>query len=112
VAAASELGPEPIARQVILSRSRGWIGELAAADGRVELTVLVARSASGAVSAVNAASADGCAVEMSGDRLEDCDGRTWTVEGEPIDADRPLERFPARIDGTSVVVDLTRTVAD
>lgn len=114
VGAASELGAEPLRRDVILSRSYGWAGEVDAGDGRVQLTVLVTRPPSGAATAVNAASRAGgdCAVEQSGDRLTDCDGRTWTLDGRPIEADRPLERFPVTVDGGSVVVDLTRSVGD
>ena len=115
VASASELdAEEPIRRDVILSRSYGWAGELDAGDGRVQLTLLLARSPTGAVTAVNGASPPGagCPVERAGDRLADCDGRTWTLDGLPIDAEAPLERFPAIVDGASVAVDLTRTLGD
>jgi hypothetical protein len=111
VAAVGDLGVAPVSRPVILTESRGWAGEVDAGDGRVQLTLLVATTPTGAVSAVNAASRDGgCAVEVAGDRLADCDGRTWTFDGAPIDADEPLERFPTALDGSAVVVDLTRTV--
>ncbi len=115
VAAASELEAIPIRRDVILSRSRGWAGELDAGDGRVQLAILVAPSTLGGIAAVNAASParDECGVEVAGDRLTDCEGRTWTFEGVPINAgDPPLQRFPAEVEGGSVVVDLTRTVGD
>lgn len=113
VAAAAELGDAPILRDVVLSRSRGWAGEVDAGDGRVQLTLVVARSALGAVAAVNAASPgrEGCGVAVAGDRLEDCDGRTWTFDGAPIDAaDPPLERFPVIDEGGTLVVDMTRLV--
>lgn len=115
VAAASELELTPIRRDVILSRSRGWAGEIDAGDGRVQLALLVGPSTLGGIAAVNASSPAraGCGVEVAGDRLTDCEGRTWTFEGVPIDAgDPPLQRFPAEVDGGSVVVDLTRTVGD
>jgi hypothetical protein len=113
VAAAGDLASPPVSRTVILTESRGWAGEVDAGDGRVQLTLLVGTTPAGAPSAVNAASADGeCAVEVAGDRLTDCEGRTWTFDGAPIDADAPLERFPTTIDGSAVVVDLTRTVDD
>jgi hypothetical protein len=115
VAAASELGDAPIRRDVILSRSRGWAGEVDAGDGRVQLTILISPSALGGVAAVNAASParEGCAVEVAGDRLEDCDGRTWTFDGVPIDAaDPPLERFAVAEDGGALVVDMTRLAED
>ena len=113
VAAVSELSDAPIRRDVVLSRSHGWAGETDAGDGRVQLTLLMSPSALGGVSAVNAASPgrEGCAVEIAGDRLEDCDGRTWTFDGTPIDAaDPPLERFPVIDEGGTLVVDLTRLV--
>lgn len=114
VAALAEVGDEPIRREVVLRRSYGWAGEVGAGDGRVQLTLLIARSPSGAVTAVNAASSagGGCPVENLADRLTDCDGRTWTFEGVAIDAGDPLERFPVTIDGGSVIVDLTRRVGE
>lgn len=113
VAAASELGDLPIRRDVILSRSHDWAGEVDAGDGRVQLTILLSPSALGGVAAVNAASPDrdGCPVQVAGDRLADCDGRTWTFEGLPIDATAPpLERFRVTDDGGTLVVDMTRLV--
>lgn len=115
VAAATEVGATPIRREVILSRSRGWAGEIDAGDGRVQLAILIGPSTLGGVAAVNAASPvrEGCAVEVAGDRLTDCDGHSWTFDGLPIDGtDPPLERFPVEVDGGSVVVDLTRTMED
>lgn len=115
VAAATDIGAVPSAQTVVLTRGRGWAGELDAGDGRAQLTLLLSTTPAGAVAAVNAASVagDGCAVGVHGDRLADCDGRTWTFDGAPIDgAGAPLERFPTHIDGGSVVVDLTRTVDD
>jgi len=115
VAAVSELGEAPIRRDVILSRSHGWGGETDAGDGRVQVTLLISPSALGGASAVNAASPgrEGCDVEVAGDRLADCDGRTWTFEGLPIDAADPqLERFPVIDDGGTLVVDMTRLVED
>jgi hypothetical protein len=114
VAAVSDVGDVPIARPVVLGRSRGWAGEVDAGDGRAQLTLLVVAPPAGGVAAVNAASPDagGCAVEVRGDRLVDCQGGTWTFDGSPIDAATALERFPTRIDGDAVIVDLTRTVGD
>jgi hypothetical protein len=115
VAAASQLGDLPIRRDVILSRSHGWAGEIDAGDGRVQLTILISPSALGGVAAVNAASPDreGCLVQVAGDRLEDCEGRTWTFDGLPIDtAGQPLERFGVTEDGGALVVDMTRLVED
>ncbi|MGZ8475213.1 MAG: hypothetical protein ACXWWQ_03175 [Candidatus Limnocylindria bacterium] len=115
VGAVSELGEAPMRRDVILARSHGWSGEVDAGDGRVQHTLLISPSALGAVAAVNAASPgrEECPVEVAGDRLEDCDGRTWTFDGAPIDAaDPPLERFPVIDEGGTLVVDMTRLVDD
>jgi hypothetical protein len=115
VGTATELEPVPVRHDVVLTRSYGWAGELPAGDGRAQLAVLVSAATPTAPTAVNAWSpgADGCAVEVRGDRLADCRGRTWTFDGAPIDAgDTALERFPVTLDGGSVVVDLTRTLGD
>ncbi len=115
VAAASELEDVPISRPVVLSRSRGWAGETDLGDGLVQHTLLVSRASLGAVAAVNAASPDreGCPVSVAGDRLADCEGRTWTFDGLPIDAaGPPLQRFPVTDDAGALVVDMTRTVED
>jgi hypothetical protein len=98
--------------EVVLSGSYGWDGERAAGDGRTQLGVIVGPTQSG-LAAVNAASpvAEDCPVEVEPDRLTDCDGRSWTFAGFPIDsADPPLERFPVTVDGGSVFVDFTRTI--
>jgi hypothetical protein len=115
VAGASEVNAGPIRRDIILARPRGWSGERDAGDGRVQVAVIVAPSSIGGIAAVNAASPgrDGCPVEIAGDRLIDCDDRSWTFEGFPIDpADPPLERIPVEIDAGSVVLDMTRQVEE
>jgi hypothetical protein len=95
----------------VLARSHGLDGELDVGDGRVQVAVIVAASDFGGVSAVNATSPgqDGCVVEIGADRLVDCEGRTWTYQGSPIDsADPPLQRFPVDVQGGAVVVDFTK----
>lgn len=111
VAAVADLAEAPIARDVLLSRSYGWSGEMDAGDGRVQVRVMVARTVRGTIVAVNAASPGrvDCGVEVAADRLRDCDGRTWTFEGLPIDAGTPLERFPVEERGGAIVVDFTRS---
>lgn len=113
VATLAELGDGPIAREQLLTRSYGHHGERDAGDGRVQLTLILAESAFGGVSAVNGASpvqAD-CPLEIGPDRLVDCTDRAWTYDGLPIDPnDPPLDRFPVEVEGSSIVVDLTRTV--
>lgn len=113
VGTVNELGDGPAAHEVVLSRAYGWAGERDAGDNRVQLTVIVAPSVSGGPAAVAAASplSDDCAVEIAGDRLTDCEGRAWTVEGLPLDsAHPPLDRFPVTVDSGSVVVDFTRSL--
>ncbi|HEX7172934.1 MAG TPA: hypothetical protein VF365_10045 [Candidatus Limnocylindria bacterium] len=101
----------PIRSVQLLSRSYGYDGELDAGDGRVEVTVIASATDFGGVTVVNAASPnrENCPVGLGADRLVDCDGRTWTYEGLPIDsADPPLQRFPATIEDGAIVVDFTR----
>jgi hypothetical protein len=102
----------PFHRDQLLARSYGHDGEVDAGDGRVQIGVVVAPSTFGGVSVVNAASPiqEDCPVSIEGDRLADCDGRTWTFDGLPIDsADPPLERFDASVTDGAIVVDFTRT---
>jgi hypothetical protein len=109
----AEAAAEPIRRVQLLSRSYGYDGELDAGDGRVEIAVIATATQSGGVTVVNAASPDrdDCAVEVGADRLVDCEGRTWTYEGLPIDsADPPLQRFPATVEDGAIVVDFTRSL--
>jgi hypothetical protein len=99
---------------VVLGRSYGWDGERDAGDGRVQLALIVGPTSTG-LAAVNGASpvTDDCPVEIDVDRLVDCDGRTWTFAGDPIDAaDPPLERFAYRIENGTVFVDFTRTIGE
>jgi hypothetical protein len=54
---------------------------------------------------------EACPVEIGADRLTDCEGREWTLEGLPLDpADPPLDRFPTVLEAGNVVVDFTRTL--
>lgn len=115
VATAAEAAGGPMRRDVILGRSYGHDGELDAGDGRVQLGLIIGPGAAGGVAVINAASpvADDCPVEIGADRLTDCDGRSWTFDGVPLDsADPPLQRFPATVDDGAVVADLTMTVDD
>lgn len=109
----SEAQAGPVRREQLLARAYGHDGELDAGDGRVQISVVVAPSTVGGISVVNAASpvADDCPVDIAGDRLADCDGRTWTYDGLPIDSnDPPLERFVATVEDGAIVVDFTQTV--
>jgi hypothetical protein len=115
VATLTELGTSPIERDQLLSRSYGHDGETDAGDGRVQVSLVVAPSGFGAATVVNASSpvAEDCPVAIGDDRLVDCDGRTWTFQGLPIDsADPPLERFPVQIEDGAIIADLTETVEE
>lgn len=101
----------PIRRDLVLSRSYGLDGEHEVDDGRVQVAVIAVANAAAGVTVVNAASPgrEDCPVEVARDRLADCEDRTWTYEGLPIDpADPPLQRFPATIEEGAIVVDFTR----
>jgi hypothetical protein len=77
------------------------------------MSVIVSPGTLGGLAAVAAASpvADHCPLEISADRLTDCDGRQWTLDGLPLDpADPPLDRFPITVDDGTVVVDLTQAL--
>ncbi len=113
VATAAQAAAGPMRRDVILSRSYGHDGELDAGDGRVQLGLVIGPGAAGGVAVLNAASpvAANCPVEIGADRLTDCDGRSWSFDGIPLDAaDPPLQRFTARVVDASVVADLTMAV--
>jgi len=115
VATAAEVAGGPIRRDLILSRSRGWSGERDAGDGRVQVAVIVTQTTTDGTIAVNAASpgrAD-CPVEISPDRLTDCDGRAWTFAGIPIDTgDPPLERIATDVTSGSVVLDMSAPLTE
>ena len=114
VATATELAGGPVVRDVVLTRAYGWPGEREADEGRVQLRVVVAPIRFGGVAAMAAASPDDvdCAVDVADARVSDCEGSSWTLEGQPIDpADGPpLHRFPVEVVAGSVTVDFTRTL--
>jgi len=103
----------PARHDVILSRSYGWDGEQDAGEGHVQMSVIVSPATFGGLAAVAGASPvdEECPLEIGADRLTDCDGRQWTLDGLPLDAaDPPLDRFPITVDDGTVVVDLTHTL--
>lgn len=115
VATAAEVFDGPVQRDVLLTRSYGWAGERDAGDGRVQLSVIVAPGPFVGVTAVAAASTvtDDCAVTIGSDSLTDCEGRTWTFDGVPLEGGvPPLQRFPVEVVAGSVTVDMTRTIED
>lgn len=113
VATASDVAAGPVRRDVLLTRSYGWAGEIDAGDGRRQLSVVVSPSAFGGIVVVSAGNplSEGCELQVQADRLVDCEGRAWTFEGAPLDSSHPaLERFPVEVEDGSVIVDLTRTL--
>ena len=115
VATAADVVDGPVKRDVLLTRSYGWPGEIDAGDGRVQLSVIVAPGAFAGVTAVAAASplSDDCPLEVAQVGLVDCEGRAWTLDGVPLESGiPPLDRFPVDVAGGSVTVDLTRTIGD
>ena len=107
----TDVAAEPLRRDLVLSRSYGLDGEREAGEGNVQVAIIATANAAAGVTVVNAASPDrdDCRVEVAGDRLADCEGRTWTYEGLPFDAaDPPLQKFPAEVRDGAIVVDFTR----
>jgi hypothetical protein len=115
VGTVSEIDRGPVTRELLLARSYGWDGQRDAGDGRVAVTIVVAPSRFGGYSAVAGASpaTAECPLSVGADRLTDCDGRAWTFDGLPLDpTDPPLDRFAARVDAGTVIIDLTQLVDD
>ena len=113
VGTTSALASGPRVVEVALARSYGLDGERPLSAGHVQVGVVVAPTLTGGFSVVNAASpvVDDCRVEIAADRLRDCDGRSWTFDGSPIDPGvPPLQRFEVSVDDGSVGADLTRPV--
>ncbi len=103
----------PVDVGVVLTRAYGWDGEADADQGRAELAVIVATGQASGPSTVAAGSPlrGDCEVEITADRLVDCEGHAWTFDGFPIDpADPPLDRFPTTIEDGQIVADFTRTL--
>ena len=116
VATASDVVDGPIRRDVLLTRSYGWPGEIDAGDGRVQLSVIVAPGAFAGVtrrSRQPARSATTARWRSSRSAYVDCEGRAWTLDGVPLESGLPpLDRFPVEVQNGSVTVDLTRTIDD
>lgn len=95
--------------EIVLNDRHGLPGEVVE-DERVGYTVVVAPiPGQGSYSVVGAWSPTGdCPLQISGDRLRDCDGATWTFEGIPFDADLPaLVAFPVAVRNGAVIADFT-----
>jgi hypothetical protein len=110
VASVLEASDGPIRREIVLSGSRGIDGERPLEGGPVQVTVVVAPAGFSAFTAVVAASpiADDCPITIEGERLVDCEGRDWNLDGTPIDpALPPLQRFAVTVRDGAVVADMT-----
>jgi hypothetical protein len=104
---AADQGPQLL--EIVLNDSHGFPGEVVR-DERVGYTVVVAPlPGRGGYSVVGAWSpTSDCPLEISGDRLRDCDDATWTFEGVPFDPDGPsLVAFPAAVRNGAVLADFT-----
>lgn len=107
VAPQSELSGGPILRELPLNDSHAIPGERTE-RGVPVVRIIISSQPGQLISAVNAWNpVNDCAVEIAGDRLRDCDGASWTFEGVPIDAQRPLLRFPAKAESGAIKVDFT-----
>ncbi|HEX5203774.1 MAG TPA: hypothetical protein VFW27_27930 [Actinoplanes sp.] len=105
--AEADVGPQ--LKEIVLNDRHEFPGEVVR-DERVGYTVVVAPlPGQSGYSVVGAWSPTGdCPLEISGDRLRDCDGATWTFEGFPIDPDGPsLLAFPVAVRNGAVVADFT-----
>jgi hypothetical protein len=105
--AEADEGPQLL--EILLNDSHGYAGEVVR-DDRVGYTVVVAPlPGREGYSVVGAWSPTGdCALEISGDRLRDCDGATWTFEGISFDVQGPsLVAFPATLRNGAVIADFT-----
>jgi hypothetical protein len=104
---AADAGPQLL--EIVLNDSHGFPGEVVRNE-HVGYTVVVAPlPGRGGYSVVGAWSPTGaCRVEISGDRLRDCGGATWTFEGIPFDPNGPsLVAFPATVRNGAVIADFT-----
>ncbi|MEO8246326.1 MAG: hypothetical protein ABI622_04315 [Chloroflexota bacterium] len=115
VASAAELVAGPVTRPILLTASRGLLGERDE-GGHVAITVIVAQLPGSQVSVVNAwSTVNPCAVTVAADAesLVDCDGGTWSLDGEPLDGgpQPSLQRFAAALTNGAVVADFTRPVS-
>src|SRR5918999_3342149 len=85
VATLTDISTGPIRRDQLLSRSYGLDGEADAGDGRVQISVIVAPTGFGGVTALNAASPgrDDCPVEIGADRLRGWGRPPRALRGQP-----------------------------
>ena len=112
---AEELVAGPVSRPILLTESRGLLGERTE-GANLAITVIVSQLPGGKVAVVNAWSpVDPCALTVAEDRasLVDCEGRRWALDGAPLDggAQPALQRFEASMNSGAVIADLTTPIA-
>jgi len=108
VAAVADANREPTVRTLLLNELHGLPGEVRVEE-HVRVQVIVAPRLGGGFAVLAAWSpANDCAVSIAEDRLVDCAGASWTVEGAPIDpGGGPLVSFPVTVSEGAIVVDFT-----
>jgi hypothetical protein len=109
---ASEADKGPRSLEIVLNDPHDLPGEVVR-DERVGYTVVVAPlPGRDGYSVVGAWSpANRCTLEIAQDRLRDCQGKAWTFEGFPIEADDPLlTAFPVTVRGGVVLVDFAAPI--
>jgi hypothetical protein len=111
VIATSEVGEQPLVRDLLLNTPHNLLGERRNGE-HAEITVVVSRGPGGQFFVVNAwSSARPCAVTVVGNQLQDCGGAAWTLAGDALaGADAPLQRWAATVEQGAVTVDFTRPI--
>lgn len=116
VASFDEIVAGPISRPVLLTESRGLLGERTQLDGRTAITLIISPLPGSEVAVLNAWSPlDPCPVTIAGDgaSLVDCGGRRWATDGAPLGggSQPPLQRFAASLNNGAVIADLSAPVS-
>lgn len=116
VASFDEIVAGPISRPVLLTESRGLLGERTQPNGRTAITLIIALLPGSEVAVLNAWSPlDPCPVTVAVDRrsLVDCEGRRWATDGAPlVGGTQPaLQRFAASLSNGAVIADLSAPVS-
>lgn len=113
VAATGELVRGPIVKDLLLNAPHRIPGEQPDGGHALVRVVIAPFGGAGAgFTVVNAySSQSGCAVRLAADRLLDCRGTAWTINGEPITSGVPaLMRFPTVVRTGAIIVDFTQPV--
>jgi hypothetical protein len=108
IGAAVSFGPTPVVMPVLLNDRHALLGEEPRGE-HAAISVSAWAPTGLPLVVVNAWSPiNDCPLSLGADRLVDCEGATWTFNGDPIDvADPPLQRFPTTLVDGAVVVDFT-----